>query len=48
MIEYVGSHTLRYQLEAVDSKLETVLSYAVQIDEVLQESHSKGIVYRDV
>jgi serine/threonine protein kinase/tetratricopeptide (TPR) repeat protein len=47
-MEYIDGNTLRHQLETLNLKLETVVSYAVQIGEALQEAHSKGIVHRDV
>lgn len=48
VMEYVDGHTVRQKLETGNLKLETILSYAVQIGEALQEAHSKGIVHRDV
>lgn len=46
-MEYVDGKTLR-QVEVRSQSLETVLSYARQVAEALQEAHSKGIVHRDI
>jgi len=47
VMEYVDGKTLRsLQLESL--KLETILTYAIQIGEALQEAHSKGLVHRDI
>jgi len=47
VMEFVDGNTLRH-LKPETLKLETVLSYAIQIGEALQEAHSKGIVHRDI
>ena len=47
-MEYVEGDTIRKQLLTQNPKLETTLSYALQIGDALQEAHSKGIVHRDV
>jgi len=47
VMEFVDGKTLRsLQLESL--KLETILTYAIQIGDALQEAHSKGIVHRDI
>ncbi len=47
VMEYVDGKTLSdLALDSLDS--ETVISYAIQIGEALQEAHSKGIVHRDI
>ncbi len=47
VMEYVDGKTLR-NLRPETLKLETILPYAIQIGEALQEAHSHGIVHRDV
>ena len=47
VMEFVDGQTLRY-LKPDIQKLETVLSYAIQIGEALQHAHSHSIVHRDV
>jgi serine/threonine protein kinase len=46
-MEFVDGKTLR-ELDLPSAKVETSLTYAVQIGEALQEAHSKGIVHRDI
>jgi serine/threonine protein kinase len=48
VMECVEGVTPRQKLETGNLKLETVVPYATQIGEALQEAHSKGIVHRDV
>ena len=60
VMEYVDGLTLRRKLETParpadagqsgggNLKLETLIPYAIQIGEALQEAHSKGIVHRDI
>jgi len=47
VMEFVDGRTLR-DLKPETLKIETLLSYAIQIGEALQEAHSHGIVHRDV
>ena len=47
-MEYIDGPTLRDKLTTPNPKLETVIAYAVQIGDALQEAHSKGIVHRDI
>ena len=47
VMEYVEGQTLRgFKTDGL--KLETILSYAIQIAEGLQAAHGKGIVHRDI
>jgi serine/threonine protein kinase len=48
VMEYVDGVTLRQKLESGKLKVETVVQYAIQIGEALEEAHSKGVVHRDV
>jgi Tol biopolymer transport system component/predicted Ser/Thr protein kinase len=48
VMEYVDGETVHEKLKTGNLKLETILSYAVQIGESLHEAHSKGIVHRDI
>ena len=60
VMEYVDGLTLRQKLETParradagqsgggNLKFETLIPYAIQIGEALQEAHSKGIVHRDI
>jgi TolB-like protein/tetratricopeptide (TPR) repeat protein/predicted Ser/Thr protein kinase len=47
VMEYIDGRTLR-DLRPHTLKIETILTYAIQIGEALQEAHSKGIVHRDI
>src|SRR5260221_9480328 len=46
-MEFVDGKNLR-NLELARGKLETVISYAIQIGEALHEAHSQGIIHRDI
>ena len=47
VMEFVEGRTLRaMQIETL--KPETILAYATQIGDALQEAHSKGIIHRDI
>jgi serine/threonine protein kinase/dipeptidyl aminopeptidase/acylaminoacyl peptidase len=54
VMEFVEGGTLREKISAAlltgdrVMPLDTVITYAIQIGEALQEAHSKGIVHRDV
>jgi eukaryotic-like serine/threonine-protein kinase len=48
VMEYVDGQTVRQQIAIGNLKLETVISYAIQIGEALQEAHAKAVVHRDV
>lgn len=54
VMEFVEGGTLREKISAAlltgdrAMPLDTVITYAIQIGEALQEAHSKGIVHRDV
>ena len=47
-MEYIDGQTLRQKFEEDQLKVADVITYAMQIAEVLQEAHSKGIVHRDI
>ncbi len=47
-MEFVDGTTLREKLATPSLRLETVITYATQIGDALQEAHSKGIVHRDI
>ena len=54
VMEFVDGMTLREKIDATARSkehllpLDTVVAYALQIGEALQEAHAKGIVHRDV
>jgi len=47
-MEYIDGPTLRDKLGSPNLKMETAISFAIQIGDALQEAHSKGIVHRDI
>jgi eukaryotic-like serine/threonine-protein kinase len=48
VMEYVDGSTLREKLQTKNTKLETIINYAIQIAEALQQAHKKDVVHRDI
>ena len=47
-MELLEGQTLRRLINAKPSKIETVLDLAIQITDVVDSAHSKGVIHRDI
>jgi serine/threonine protein kinase/Flp pilus assembly protein TadD len=48
VMEYVDDLTLREKLKSERLPFDSIIDYAVQIADALDEAHSKGIIHRDI
>jgi len=48
VMEYVDDLTLREKIKSENLSFDTIIDYAIQIADALDEAHSKGIIHRDI